>query len=185
MSLLPQTILPFTASWGTVDKEGNVQINKNWWLFLWNLGNQTLGSGTSGLPASALEEMAGVDTDASNADAVSLRSPLEALAALMPSEGDPVPRPDVNYGQDLPDSAPLAQPVASITPTGSPFTYTAPFGGSVAVTGGTVSAISVSRQGTSVSTGVTVGLIPVARFDQVVVTYTGAPTMTFIPGSPQ
>lgn len=64
----------------------------------------------------------------------------------------------------------------------SPYSYTAPSNGSVFVTGGTVSAIAFSRDGTTfLSTGLIAGIIPVRKKDIVRVTYTAAPTMTFVP----
>lgn len=196
MSLLPGQILRQEIPFGTVDEEGRVIIEKNWWLFLYNMALNSIGvAAAGGLPASALQDLEGADVDAIDADAISLRQPLSnALQAAMidPPVVSSSDLPDIArallLAQDplLPDAVAIAQPVASITPGGSPFTYTAPGFGVVVVTGGSVSAISVKRQGTSVSTGITTGLIPVARYDQVVVTYSPtAPTMTFIPGSSQ
>lgn len=189
MSLLPGQILPQTVPFGTASKDGTVIITKDWWLLLYHLVLNSLGTG-QGLPADALLDLEGADTDAVDADAIALRSPLSALAVLMPTEPDPAPslsdvRNALILAQDtlLPDPPAQAQPVAAITVGGSPFTYTAPFAGSVAITGGTVSAIALIRQGTSVATGLTAGLIPVSRYDQLKVTYTVVPTMTFIPGS--
>jgi hypothetical protein len=85
---------------------------------------------------------------------------------------------------------PAAQPVEVIPVGTSPFTYTAPFDGSVAVTGPMESASSASvpsivltRQGTSVNTGFLNGSIPVRRGDEITLTYLNsvAPTMTFLP----
>jgi hypothetical protein len=69
---------------------------------------------------------------------------------------------------------------SSITVTASPFSYTAQSNGSVLVTGGTVSAISLIRSSTYV-TGLTSGLFPVSNKDVLKVTYTGLPTMVFFP----
>jgi hypothetical protein len=68
----------------------------------------------------------------------------------------------------------------SITVTGSPFSYTAQSNGHVLVTGGTVSAISLTRVSAH-ATGLTAGLIPVGNKDVITVTYSVLPTMTFIP----
>lgn len=81
----------------------------------------------------------------------------------------------------------LLQGQPSGTPVGitvgvSPFSYVAPNGGNVVVSGGTVSQIAFSRDGINFYvTGVTAGMIPVSQFDTVKVTYTVKPTMTFIP----
>lgn len=74
------------------------------------------------------------------------------------------------------------QPIkeASITVTGSPFSYTAQSNGYVLVTGGTVSAISFTRVSAH-ATGLITGFIPVDNKDVVTITYTVAPTITFIP----
>ncbi len=200
MSLLPQTILPPASPIARViDKDGQingdvtVRIETNWWLFFYNLSQQVLGGGTSsGLPASALIELSGVDSDANDTDAIVLRQPLsnvaEVLAGLGETEVDAfaLRKPVSNallLAQDspLPDPVPRAQPVASIAVGASPYTYTALFPGTVVIVGGTVSAIAVVRQGTSTATGLTAGVFPLARLDQLVITHTGAPTATFIP----
>lgn len=49
MSLLPGRIIPQDVSLGTVNPDGTVTIDKDWWLLLYNLCAQTLGTtGTSG-----------------------------------------------------------------------------------------------------------------------------------------
>jgi hypothetical protein len=70
---------------------------------------------------------------------------------------------------------------STITVEASPFIYTTTSAGNVSVTGGTVSSIMVLRQGIQVPTGMTSGLIPVSPGDQVIVTYSVAPSMTFLP----
>ena len=82
---------------------------------------------------------------------------------------------------DLPDPAPLAQPSAAVSLTASPMTWTAPASGALAISGTVVTAVSVKRQGTTVATGQTVGMVPVSRADQVVITYTGTPVLVFLP----
>lgn len=73
----------------------------------------------------------------------------------------------------------LEQPV---TPTGSPFTYVAPRGGFVMVTGGTVSDIEWSRDGTTFySTGQTAGQFTVSAADQLRITYAVAPDVLMVP----
>jgi len=68
----------------------------------------------------------------------------------------------------------------AVTVGGSPFTYTAQHGGFMIITGGMVSDVSFVR-GTSYTTGQTAGVFPLSFGDQLVVTYSGAPTMTFVP----
>jgi hypothetical protein len=190
MSLLPQRILPQTEPWGKAKPDGTVTVDKNWWLFLYNISLQVLGSG-SGLPADALIDLEGADTDATDSDAIALRQPVSnnsvQLADLFvapvdfPSKSDMYKALLLAQEPLLQDPSPMAQPVAAISPTGSPFTYTAPFNGQVAITAGTVSAIALVRQGISTAAGFTSGLVMVSRSDQVVVTYSGVPTMTFLP----
>lgn len=66
-----------------------------------------------------------------------------------------------------------------ITVKASPFVYVAPQGGFVIIQGGTVSKVQFTRSGTY-TTGQTNGLFPVSLGDQITVTYSGAPTMTFV-----
>jgi hypothetical protein len=189
MSLLPGHILPQTEPIGTVNEDKSVTIDKNWWLYLYNVGLQTLGTGAAAaLPSSGATLLASADSDAIDADAIALRQPIQNLAAqpgdLAPTAAD---FPDIArallLAQDglLGDPPAQAQPVAAITVTGSPFTYTAGFDGEVVITG-TVTSVAIVRQGVSVATGLLVGIFPIRRKDQLVVTYpAAAPTMTFLP----
>lgn len=191
MSLLPGQILPPDIPLGQADEQGRVQINHDWWLLLYNVCQNVLGINNSGLPSSALQELASADSDAADADAIALRQPLSnaLLQAIQPPDVvvSPNDLPDLArallLAQDpvLQDPQPRAQPPQSVAVSASPFTYTAGFDGTIVVTGGTVSAISLIRQGTSVATGITAGLIPLSRLDSVQVTYSAAPTMTFFP----
>lgn len=64
----------------------------------------------------------------------------------------------------------------------SPGVITAPGNGMLVCAGGTVTALSISRDGVnSFSLGFLGGPIPVIKGDQVTVTYSAAPTVTFIP----
>lgn len=64
----------------------------------------------------------------------------------------------------------------------SPFTYTAVRGGFVIVQGGTVSLVQFSRDGlTNHTTGATQGCFPLSQGDSLIVTYSVAPSMTFVP----
>lgn len=72
--------------------------------------------------------------------------------------------------------------IAAITVGASPFSYTAPAAGNVLIVGGTVSAVTLKRGSPSaVSVGATAGSVPVSAGDIVTVTYSGAPTMSFVP----
>ena len=68
----------------------------------------------------------------------------------------------------------------TVTPTGSPSTFTATQGGRLLVAGGTVSSIQFKRTA-SYATGQTSGFIPLSVGDAAVITYSAAPTLTFIP----
>lgn len=69
-----------------------------------------------------------------------------------------------------------------VTPTGSPFTYSAPNGGSMIVSGGTVSLIEFSRDGsTFYDVGQTSGMFSLSAADLLRVTYAVAPDMVFVP----
>ncbi|MHB8915933.1 MAG: polysaccharide deacetylase family protein [Thiobacillus sp.] len=68
-------------------------------------------------------------------------------------------------------------PIA-ITVGASPFAYTAPYGGSVSISGGTVSSVTVTRNSVVVYTSALAdNIVPVRTGDIVTVTYTAAPTM--------
>lgn len=72
-------------------------------------------------------------------------------------------------------------PIAALAVGASPFAYTASSGGSLAVSGGTVSDISITRNTVTAATGLTSGLIPIVRGDVVTITYSSAPTVSLIP----
>lgn len=74
------------------------------------------------------------------------------------------------------------RPIAAVAPDVSPFIYTATTIGHMMVRGGTVSAIVLDRSGTDV-TCQSNQFIPMAANDTVTVTYSVAPTMTFIPSA--
>lgn len=64
----------------------------------------------------------------------------------------------------------------------SPFIFIASTIGNMFVTGGTVSSIVLTRSGTSISCQAN-QFIPMAAGDTITVTYTVAPTMTFVPSA--
>lgn len=76
----------------------------------------------------------------------------------------------------------LPQTEVALTVGASPFTYQALIKGQVIISGGTVSAIAISRDGvTFYSTGEITGTFQLCAGDRVRVTHTGAPSMTFFP----
>lgn len=76
MSLLPGQILPADTPIGQADEDGRVTINHDYWLFFYNLALQVLGTSNSGLPSSAMQELASLDSDATDTDAIALRAPV-------------------------------------------------------------------------------------------------------------
>jgi hypothetical protein len=69
-----------------------------------------------------------------------------------------------------------------VTVTGSPFAFQAPSRGAVIVNGGTVSQIQFSRTtGINYVTGQTSGMFSMSLGDVLTVTYSGLPSMIFVP----
>ena len=69
----------------------------------------------------------------------------------------------------------------TLAPGGSPYSYTPGIAGTVIVSGGTVSAIDISRNGTTwLATGETTGMFPLERTDTIRVTYTVLPNVYFL-----
>jgi hypothetical protein len=90
VSLLPGQILPPSTPLGRVNPDGTVTVEQNWWLLLYNLCAQTLGTGTTGLPASALEAIEATDLDVVGSDIPSIIRQVNNLQAQFP-EADVVP----------------------------------------------------------------------------------------------
>jgi hypothetical protein len=67
------------------------------------------------------------------------------------------------------------------TVSGSPFSFTATEPGMIAISGGTVIAVTLTRGATVINLGATPKLIPVAIADTVTITYSVLPTISFIP----
>jgi hypothetical protein len=72
-------------------------------------------------------------------------------------------------------------PVRAVTVGASPFAWVADRAGTLAVSGGTVTAITLTRAGTTAALGILAGAIPVSTGDTVTTTYAVAPTISFIP----
>lgn len=184
---LPNQIPPQSATWGHVDAQGNLTIDENVWLFLYNLAAQVLTASTSVVVLPPAVNIPMVDIDVVDTD--SLQDPRRIINAMLLQESPdtgPSLRDVANAlvlaADDLPqDPIPRAQPASAVAVGASPFTFTAPFTGSLAVQGGTVSAITVIRNGLNVATGVIAGMVPMSRLDQVQITYSAAPTVGFLP----
>lgn len=71
--------------------------------------------------------------------------------------------------------------VDGVTPGASPYTYSPGEPGFALITGGTVSSITWTRDGsTFLTTGMTSGFFPLECTDSLVITYTVAPTVNFL-----
>ena len=174
-SLLPQRILPPGTPWLAEDGKS---VSKNWWLFLYNLSTSVLGQ----TDPVALELLAELDTDAGTSDDQRLARAIDAARMMAEQTPFPTPVTDAYVVEEYTPLRPQAQPVQAITPGASPYTYTAPQDGWVTVSGGTVSALDLSRDGTTfIATGVLAGTLPMSRLDKLKVTWTGSPTMNFFP----
>lgn len=76
--------------------------------------------------------------------------------------------------------APSAE--SPISPGVSPYEYSAPVKGSVILSGGTVSLVEFTRDGsTYYDTGQTSGMFALNAQDRLRITYAVVPTMTFVP----
>ncbi len=187
ISQLPNQIPPQSAPVLMDGGNGSQVFETNWWLFLYNIANQvlTLAGGSVNLPDSV--SIAILDSEIFDTDALQSSRQVTNLALMAPDiDAGPTLRDFSSLmalASDglLPDVSPRAQPAAAVTVGASPFTFTASFDGTLAVSGGTVSAISLTRQGVTVPMGVVAGPIPVSRLDQVQITYTVLPTANFLP----
>jgi hypothetical protein len=187
MSGLPDQIIPQSMPLSSVKGEP-VYFDLDWWLFLYNLSVQVLGTGGGGsTPQSPSDQLDADDLLAVEAEIPqAYRQIANVQALLQDPEIGPTFRDMANafiLATDpvLPDPPHAAQPVQTVTPGASPYTYTAAYNGTLSVSAGAVSAISIIRQGATVATGITAGLIPVSRSDQVSITYSVAPTVSFLP----
>lgn len=79
-----------------------------------------------------------------------------------------------------PESSAMTAP-ESVTVGASPYTHTSKRHGYILVAGGTVSQIAYIRRGVATVTGAIAGMFPILLGDSIRVTYTVAPTITFIP----
>ena len=188
MSLLPGQLLPQSVPFGKVAENGLFYVDQNWYLFFYNIALKTLATQNSGqLPTSEGDLVDMVDLDALGCDLPALLRHIQNIDALLPVEPLFSNLREITNAYLLAtdglleDSDSIARPVQTVTVGASPFTYTALSNGSVSISGGAVSAVSVIRQGVSVASGITSGMIPVRFGDGVQVTYTTAPTMVFLP----
>lgn len=141
MSGLPTRIPPQTLALGEKGPDGQVYLQFDWYLFFYNLAQQVFSVSSGTIPSSPSDFFEMANLVAQTADVPQAYRGIKNLSALL------------GVGA-LPEPLPVAQPVQAITPGTSPFTYTALANGVLSVTGGTVSAVSIIRQGVSVATGI-------------------------------
>jgi len=105
-------------------------------------------------------------------------------AAIVPSSQQPIAAagglvtpPWVRFFNAL---VAAASPIASVDVGATPFSYRAGSSGTLLISGGTVSAVSLTRSGTTVSLG-TVRSVLMANNDVVTISYSVVPTVDFIP----
>jgi hypothetical protein len=99
------------------------------------------------------------------------------VVAVLTSNGT-FSMPWLYFFQSLVALPPPSQPIIVGT---SPFTFTAGDSGSVVIEGGTVNSINIIRGITTIVTGLTGGVIPIRKQDKVVIDYSVAPDLTFLP----
>lgn len=64
----------------------------------------------------------------------------------------------------------------------SPYSYKATQGGTLIIQGGTVSLVSFTRDGvTNFNTGQTQGMYPLSQGDTLIINYSAAPNLSFVP----
>lgn len=68
--------------------------------------------------------------------------------------------------------------IVAVAPTGSPYTFTAPDNGTLAIVGA-VAMVQLTRARVTIT--VPSGLIPLSQGDHVTITYSAAPAISFIP----
>lgn len=170
-------------------------MSREWYRFFFNLFNLTGGGsnlttlqdlqvGPPGADEAAFQAALQAYMDVTP-PVQAVPTTFDATAQLAPPPPQAVPTPfdtlDPPAFQDVPGRFLLP---TGVTPGASPYTYQNTSGrpGDMIVSGGTVSAIAFSRNNaTFYSVGGVSGVFPLSAYDFLRVTYTVAPTMTFIP----
>lgn len=173
---IPQLNIPM------VDPNSGV-LTTPWIRFFLALMNRTGGSVPDTPTDSALQAMM---TDTSDQGrAITKQTDRSLLWAMPPMEAAPDARL-VILAQMLAETpegdCSRSYAPESVTIGTSPFTYQAASIGMTLVSGGGVSAMEFSRDGTNFyPTGSFYGAFPLRKADRLRITYTDAPTVTFIP----
>jgi hypothetical protein len=172
----------------------NGMISEAWFMFLIQLFRRT-GGGTGGDGQLTIADVLSYDVTMAqpavngavdtlgleaiqSAVAQSIGSDVMALEVSMAWPSDAGQLTEMNLAP-ISDSMGQQAP-KSITLGASPATYTATYRQALHITGGTVSAISLARSGTSLALATGTGLIELSAGDQVTVTYTALPTTTIL-----
>jgi hypothetical protein len=71
-------------------------------------------------------------------------------------------------------------PIQRVTPTASPFIFTAAQRGFLQITGGAGLGVNIVRGRITIPAGILTGFIPVSAGDAVRINYTAAPTLYFL-----
>lgn len=69
----------------------------------------------------------------------------------------------------------------AVTAGASPYTYTAAAVGNMVISGGTITALSLARGSQSVALPISTPIVPFDNSDALTITYSAAPTLTFVP----
>ena len=172
-------------------------MSREWYRFFLNLFTLT-GSGSNTV---TLQD---VQLGPPGADEAAFQAALQAYADLTPSAAPAITDALFDISAQLTPSAAQAMPAAfdtldpptvldvpgrfllpfDVPPGASPYTYQDTSGrpSDMLVTGGVVSDIAFSRDNTTFyGIGIVSGAFPLSAYDFLRVTYTVAPTMTFIP----
>jgi len=150
---LPNVIPPMAMPLGVADKNGTVTISQQWYLLLYNLSQQGLGQGGNAIAPLQHDFLNVIDAESQATAAYSL--------AIQGAQSLPFP----------------------ISPGGaSPYIVTAPSRGMFLVSGGVVTAISVTRDTFTWTIPITFGApFSISGGDVLTVTWTVAPNIFFIP----
>lgn len=103
--------------------------------------------------------------------------PLPSLSSWLVDKSGRLLNPWISFLQQFVQAPPA---FASVTVGASPFAYEAAEPGTLAITGGTVSDVSLTRGTDTISFG-SIKTISVAINDTVTITYSVLPTVQFIP----
>lgn len=100
------------------------------------------------------------------------------ISDLSPQIADPIGTLSLSDNEPSDNAVPAVQ---SVTVGASPTGFTARVAGFLLISGGTVSAVSLGRGATTTAFPAATALLPLSPGDTGTVTYSVAPTLTFIP----